>query len=192
MSEQPDHQQLTLLKSEVRSRRPRPVAGPAPELPVARVLVDLPLAHLNRPFDYTVPAPLHEQARPGCRVKVRFAGRDVGGFLVERLDESDHPGKLAPLRKVVSAEPVLAPAVHDLVQLVADRYAGTVADVLRLAVPPRHGRVEAEAVTAGPVPPTSVARRRRHGLVRVRRRQRAARSTRRRQHSARSLDRPSW
>ncbi len=157
MSEQPDHQQLTLLKSEVRSRRPRPVAGPAPELPVARVLVDLPLAHLNRPFDYTVPAPLHEHAQPGCRVKVRFAGRDVGGFLVERLDESDHPGRLAALRKVVSAEPVLAPAVLDVVQLVADRYAGTVADVLRLAVPPRHGRVEAEPVTAGPVrPPLSL------------------------------------
>lgn len=150
MTSTPDHEQLALLKSEVRRRRPTPVAGPAADHPVARVLVDLPLAHLNRPFDYTVPATLHEPARAGCRVKVRFAGRDVTGYVVERLDESDHPGRLAPLRKVVSAEPVLAPAVRDLAQLVADRYAGTVADVLRLAVPPRHARVEAEVPAERP------------------------------------------
>ncbi len=145
MTSTPAPEQLTLLKSAVRRRRPTPVDGPAPDRPVATVLVDLPLAHLDRPFDYSVPARLHEEAQPGCRVKVRFAGRDVAGFLVERRDESDHPGRLSPLRTVVSAEPVLAPAVRGLARLVADRYAGTVADVLRLAVPPRHARVEDEA-----------------------------------------------
>ena len=29
--------------------------APAPELPVARIAVDVPLAHLDRPFDYLVP-----------------------------------------------------------------------------------------------------------------------------------------
>ncbi|MDQ3095032.1 MAG: primosome assembly protein PriA, partial [Actinomycetota bacterium] len=143
MTSPPDHEQLASLKREVRKRRPQPVVGPASERPVARVVVALPLAHLDRPFDYTVPAGLHDQARPGCRVKVRFAGRDVAGYLVERCEESDHPGRLAPLRTVVSTEPVLVPAVRELARLVADRYAGTVADVLRLAVPPRHARVEA-------------------------------------------------
>ena len=152
MTSAPDHEQLASLKSEVRKRRPQPVIGPASECPVARVLVALPLAHLDRPFDYTVPAGLHAQARPGCRVKVRFAGRDVAGYLVERREESDHPGRLAPLRTVVSTEPVLVPAVRELARLVADRYAGTVADVLRLAVPPRHARVEAEVPAE---PPTS-------------------------------------
>jgi primosomal protein N' (replication factor Y) len=38
---------------------------------------------------------------------VRFAGQDVDGFVVERVDASDHEGRLAPLRRVVSAEPVL-------------------------------------------------------------------------------------
>ncbi|MBA2773738.1 MAG: primosome assembly protein PriA, partial [Nocardioidaceae bacterium] len=145
------HEQLALLKSDVRTRRPRPSTGPASSAPVAEVLVDLPLAHLNRSFDYLVPAALHERAVPGCRVKVRFSGRDVGGFLIARRDESEHPGQLASLRTVVSAEPVLAPEVRELAGLVADRYAGTVADVLRLAVPPRHARVEAET------PPVPVA-----------------------------------
>src|ERR671935_2603158 len=101
-------EQLALLKSTVRSRRPKPVSGAAEELPVAQVAVDLPLAHLDRPFDYLVPQSMADQARPGCRVKVRFAGRDVDGFVLGRADRSQHEGRLAPLRRVVSAEPVLA------------------------------------------------------------------------------------
>lgn len=117
-----------------------PVA--APGCPVARVLVDVPLAHLDRPFDYLVPAALDDAARPGVRVKVRFAGRDVDGFVVERLDESGHEGRLTPLRRVVSREPVLTPAVAALAEAVAARYAGARSDVLRLAIPPRHARAE--------------------------------------------------
>ncbi|MEP6666977.1 MAG: primosome assembly protein PriA, partial [Nocardioidaceae bacterium] len=85
-------EQLALLRSEVLTKRPKQVAGSAPERPVARVAVDLPLAHLDRPFDYLVPATLHEQAVPGCRVKIRFAGRDVNGFLLDRSAESGHVG----------------------------------------------------------------------------------------------------
>src|SRR6478736_5064384 len=72
--------------------------------PVARVLVDLPLAHLDRPFDYLVPTAMAEQAVPGARVKVRFAGQDVDGFVVERTSHTDHTGSLQPLRRVVSPE----------------------------------------------------------------------------------------
>ena len=115
---------------------------PAAVDPVAQVLVDLPLAHLDRPFDYLVPAQHADQAVPGTRVKVRFAGQDVDGFVLARTAESEHPGRLAPLRRVVSAEPVLAPEVAELAGAVAERYAGSRADVLRLAVPPRHATTE--------------------------------------------------
>ncbi len=141
-------EQLALLRKRVRARRPAPVSAPAAELSVARVAVDLPLAHLDRPFDYLVPASLHEETVPGCRVKVRFSGRDVDGFVIERADDTDHVGALTPLRRVVSSEPVLTPAVLAVARMVADRYAGTLADVLRLAVPPRHARVEAETPRA--------------------------------------------
>ena len=125
-------------------RRAAATAPVAAELPVARVAVDVPLAHLDRPFDYLVPARLAEAAVPGCRVRVRFAGQLTGGYLLERVSASDHPGRLAALERVVSAEPVLTPEIAALAREVADRYAGTLADVLRLAIPPRHARVEAE------------------------------------------------
>ncbi|WP_370654913.1 primosomal protein N' [Prescottella sp. R16] len=123
----------------------------AAQAPVARVLPLLPVAHLDREFDYLIPADLDEQARPGVRVRVRFSGRLVDGFLLERRDSSEHRGRLAWLDRIVSAEQVLTPEVRRLVDAVADRYAGTRADVLRLAIPPRHAKVEAE--TPDPVPP---------------------------------------
>ena len=121
---------------------------------MARVLVDVPLAHLDRPFDYGVPESMSEGARPGVRVKVRFAGRDVNGYVLARASETDHAGALTPLRRLVSAEPVLSPQVADLTAEIAQRYAGTRSDVLRLAVPPRHAATEARPSSASPDPPT--------------------------------------
>ncbi|MEV4189551.1 primosome assembly protein PriA, partial [Streptosporangium canum] len=143
-----------LLPLDAVRERPAPVPArpakgvpePAAVLPVARVAVDTPLPHLDRPFDYLVPATVDADAVPGARVRVRFAGKLVDGFLLERLEASEHEGKLARLEKVVSPEPVLTPEIVALARAVADRYAGTLADVLRLAVPPRHAKVEAEAV----------------------------------------------
>jgi primosomal protein N' (replication factor Y) (superfamily II helicase) len=132
-----------------RARAPRrrsPAAqAPAAHLPVARVLVDMPLAHLDRPFDYLVPERLSESAVPGCRVRVRFAGQLVAGYLLDRADVSEHQGRLAALERVVSPEPVLTPEIAALAREVADRYAGTLADVLRLAIPPRHAAAETAA-----------------------------------------------
>ncbi|WP_308282919.1 primosomal protein N' [Pseudonocardia nigra] len=124
----------------------------APDLPVARVAVDVPLAHLDRPFDYRVPEHLDAAAVPGVRLRVRFAGRLVDGFLLERVAESGHTGRLAWVEKVISPEPVLTAEVAALCRAVADRYAGVLADVLRLTVPPRHARVEAEAPPERPAP----------------------------------------
>lgn len=109
---------------------------------VAAVLVDTGLAHLDRPFEYSVPQELAAEVAPGVRVKVRFAGRDLSGFVVELREEAEHPGRLAPLRKVVSPERVLTPQVLEAATVVAQMYAGATGDVLRLAVPPRHARAE--------------------------------------------------
>lgn len=110
--------------------------------PVAAVVVLTPLAHLDRVFEYAVPKDLAADAVPGARVRVRFSGRDLEGFVLERRAAPEHDGRLSPLRRVVSPEPVLTPEVLTLARAVADRYAGTLSDVLRLAVPKRHAAAE--------------------------------------------------
>jgi len=113
----------------------------------------VPLTHLDRPFDYAVPDDLAEQVVAGCRVRVRFAGKLVDGVVLELAGSTDHTGKLAPLAKVVSAEPVLTPEVAELARSVADRYAGSMTDVLRLALPPRRGAPEKRPRLDPPAPP---------------------------------------
>jgi len=125
-------------------------------LALARVAVDLPLPHLDRFFDYTVPEAMAGDANVGVRVRVRFAGRMCNGFIVERPTDTDSPVRLAPLTKVVSPEPVLLPGQVRLVRAVADHYAGTFADVMRLAVVPRHAATETAARAIWPQPVTGV------------------------------------
>ena len=102
----------------------------------------LSVPHLDREFDYLVSADQSDDAQPGVRVRVRFHGRLVDAFVLERRSDTDHAGKLGWLDRVISAEPVLTSEVRRLVDAVAARYAGTRPDVLRLAVPPRHAGAE--------------------------------------------------
>ncbi|MEV5574667.1 primosomal protein N' [Spirillospora sp. NPDC052269] len=131
-------------KGGVRKTAHKGARVPAERLSVARVAVDMSLPHLDRPFDYLVPNELDLKAVPGCRVRVRFAGQLVDGLLLDRVQESDHEGRLSFLERVTSPEAVLAPEIAALAREVADRYAGTLADVLRLAIPPRHAKAEGE------------------------------------------------
>ncbi|HEY5049940.1 MAG TPA: primosomal protein N', partial [Acidothermaceae bacterium] len=146
------------------SRPPRPrsrgvgapgIRAPADVDPVARIAVEVSLPHLDRPFDYLVPEPLAASVVTGSRVRVRFAGQLVDGFVLDRVAETDHTGRLAFVERSVSPEVVLTPEIARLARATADRWAGTLADVLRLAVPPRHARAEARALDSAaalPVP----------------------------------------
>jgi primosomal protein N' (replication factor Y) len=118
--------------------------GPEPAAvdPVASVLIESSLPHLDRPFDYSVPAKLADSALPGVRVKVRFNGQELNGYLLERKGYEPGGPALVPLLKVVSAVPVLGPELLELASAVAARYAGTLSDVLRTAIPPRVAGLE--------------------------------------------------
>ncbi|MGO4859501.1 primosomal protein N' [Arthrobacter sp. 2MCAF14] len=125
------------------------VGGPplAASDPVARVLIESSLPHLDRPFDYSVPAELDGTALAGVRVKVRFSGQELNGYVLERMESSVAGHALTPLLKVVSAVPVLTPALLELASSVAARYAGTLSDVLRTAIPPRVARLEKQLLS---------------------------------------------
>jgi primosomal protein N' (replication factor Y) len=118
---------------------------PALHNPVARVAVDVSLPHLDRPFDYLVTDAQSDAAQPGVRARVRFAGQLVDAIVLQRLSASDHDGRLAFVDRVLGDESVLSEDVAALAREVADRWAGSLADVLRLAVPPRHATAERSA-----------------------------------------------
>ena len=80
--------------------------------------------------------------RAGSRVRVRFAGRLVDGFVLERRADSEHEGRLAFIERAVGGEPVLTPETAALFRAVADRWAGNFVDVVpaRRSRPARGGR----------------------------------------------------
>ncbi|QQM68205.1 primosomal protein N' family DNA-binding protein [Actinomyces weissii] len=145
----PAGEQGTLLAAPVPVTRP--VRSAEVAQPVAQVLLDTPLPQLDRLFDYLVPPALDEAAQVGTRVVVRFGSQEAHGWVWGRSQETTHRGRLAPLRRVVSDLPVLTGATRALVEAVAQRSAGSRADVVRLAVPARHRATELSERERGPV-----------------------------------------
>ncbi len=122
---------------------------------VARVQLESPVPQLDRLFDYAVPHPLVADVAPGVRVKVplRSAGRMMDAFVIEVVADDGTERPLSAVEAVVSPMPVLPERLYTLARRVADRAAGSVSDVLRLAVPKRMVRAE-KAWAAAPAPET--------------------------------------
>jgi primosomal protein N' (replication factor Y) len=152
------------VTTTVRSAGPKAGRVPAAVDPVARLLVDVPLPHLDRPFDYQVPSTLDADVQPGSRVRVRFAGRLVDAYVLERSASTDHVGSLAYIERAVGGEPVLTAETTTLFRAVADRWGGSFVDVVRLGVPSRHARAESADAEAPAQPAAPV----RHGFGRYR------------------------
>ena len=134
-------EQLSLVPG--RAKRAKAEVPMALVDPIARVVIDSPIPHLDRMFDYAIPAKMSDDIQQGVRVRVRFAGKLTDAFVVERSSHTDHEGNLLPISSLVSPEPVLTREVLQLCHSVAARWAGTLSDVLRHAVPNRHARAEA-------------------------------------------------
>lgn len=117
---------------------------------VAHVCVSSGLAHLDRPFDYLVPDDMAGRVRPGVRVRVRLAGRLLDGVVLTLDHERQAGVALKPLERLVSEQIVTTEQQLDLARLVADRWAGTLDEVLRWCVPARHAATEKAEPRAWP------------------------------------------
>ena len=132
-----------------------------PKQPVAKILLEAPVLHLDRYFDYLIPKELDAAAQPGVRVKVRFGHQQLFGWLIRRTDTIETAARLTTIKTVVSALPVLEAKVLELAQQIAQHYGSITADVLRAVVPRRVAGVErdiAEQVAdhSIPAPPAVV------------------------------------
>ena len=106
---------------------------------IARVVIDSPLPHLDRPFDYAVPEALAPLA-VGTRVRVPFAGR-LASAVVVGVSAEESARKVKEIRSA-AALPSFSAEALELARAIATRYAGSLWDVLRLMGPPRVASVE--------------------------------------------------
>ena len=107
-------------------------------MPFARVAVDVKTRALAAPFTYTVPARLDASVVPGCCVVVEFGRRPAVGYVLA-VDETLDPGltgaRLLPIQQVLS-EALFLPEAGEVAHWVAQEYASSLADAVRLFLPP--------------------------------------------------------
>ena len=106
-----------------------------------RVWVDTSVSHLDGEYDYLVPERLSQSVKPGIRIGVRFAGRDVEALVLERSDKSDITN-LKFISSVISEELVATPTLITLISSISKRWICNPYDVIRSAIPARVASVD--------------------------------------------------
>jgi hypothetical protein len=82
------------LKRQITAQKLKLNSAVADQYPVASVLVDTPVSHLEGIYDYLVPLHLEESAIYGTKVVVPFGKTQVDGLIVGRKNKSDQIHKL--------------------------------------------------------------------------------------------------
>ena len=106
-----------------------------------RVWVDTSVSHLDGEYDYLVPERLSQSVKPGIRIGVPFAGRDVEALVLERSDKSDITN-LKFISSVISEELVATPTLITLISAISKRWICNPYDVIRSAIPARVASVD--------------------------------------------------
>ncbi len=100
---------------------------------IVRVALAVPL---NRLFDYSVPITM-QVPEPGCRVQIKFAGRNKIGWVVEISDATEVPvNKLLSVAAVIDKKPLWNSALWALLLWCRSYYHHPLGEILATALPP--------------------------------------------------------
>jgi primosomal protein N' (replication factor Y) (superfamily II helicase) len=109
--------------------------------PYIKVWVDTSVSHLDGTFDYLVPERLSDQVRPGIRIGVPFAGRDVEALVLERSSTTEVTN-LKFISSVISPEVVAPEKLIELIAAVSKRWICNPYDLVKAAIPARVASVD--------------------------------------------------
>ena len=98
------------------------------KLPVASVLVDTPVSHLEGIYDYLVPEHLHETAIFGTKVLIHFGKTTAEGLIIGRKSTSEQPGKLKSIISVLSPSGLVTQELLAHIEQVRNRFGGGITD----------------------------------------------------------------
>lgn len=105
--------------------------------PVASVLVNAPVSHLEALYDYSVPEELSSNAVIGTKVLVEFGNVKTEGLIVSRTDKSSTSQRLKPISALSSPPQIIPPSMLRHLELVRDRFGGSFWNLIKQSVPPR-------------------------------------------------------
>jgi len=102
---------------------------------IARVLVDVKAKAVNKYFDYTIPQSLSEILEIGMRVVVPFGPREVMGFVLSIVEESEYSQPLKPITRILDLEPSLTEELIELATLLEEDTASPLIQVIETMLP---------------------------------------------------------
>ncbi len=100
----------------------------------AEVIVSVSAARVDRPFHYSIDEQMGGAVRIGSRVLVPFGNREVEGYVVGLVDESDVPD-VKPILHIVDASPVLTDDQLQLAEWLSDTYLCFRVEALQCVLP---------------------------------------------------------
>ena len=105
--------------------------------PLASVLVDTPVSHLEGIYDYLVPEELSNLATIGTKVLVEFGNSQTEGLIVARGDRNEASRVVKPILAISSPSGIVQPSILQHIELVRNRFGGSFWSLLKQAIPPR-------------------------------------------------------
>ncbi|CAB4616132.1 MAG: hypothetical protein F2589_04590 [Actinobacteria bacterium] len=102
--------------------------------PIAKVLVNTPVTHLEAIYDYFVPKEISQKALVGSIVKVEFGKQFTQGVIVDRIDQSDEVN-IKPILGVLGIPGMVNKKVIAHISATRDRFGGGFWDVLNSHLP---------------------------------------------------------
>ena len=100
---------------------------------IAKVIVDVNVKQLNRPFDYVVPTEWEPVIERGARVIVPFGARQLMGFVIELTDATNVEAK--PITQLLDVVPALTNELLALGEHVAKDTSANLIAVYKLMLP---------------------------------------------------------
>lgn len=102
---------------------------------IAKVLIGINIAGLDRLFDYVIPARLENTVKIGARVVVPFQNKPTIAYVWE-IGEYSEFASLKEVVQVIDNPPLINPVMVKLVNWLAPYYCCSRVDVLKLCLPP--------------------------------------------------------
>jgi len=112
------------------------------DLPLAKVLVDTGIAHLDQPYDYLVPKKFENEIKAGSFVEVDFAGKGRTGLVLARREMSDEATAAKTISKSIGNFPIVTNEILKLASQNAKEFAGDFFSVMKSAIPDRVDSVD--------------------------------------------------
>ena len=104
----------------------------------AKIIVDISLDKIDRPFDYIIPEELEAEVQAGTPVVIPFGkgNREIKGFVIDVVDKSDYDNsKLKSIKAKADTDVEAEQELIGLAWWIKEHYASTMNQALKTVLP---------------------------------------------------------